>query len=221
VQAAESDRLERLQLKQLRAVVALYKDQISWHPDDIGKLTDKCKGYHMSIPTKEGALCKQTPYRLSHQEMTVFKAQLDMILAQGVGEKASGPTCFLSPVLLVPKPRKPNALLMCNDFRRLNAVSQQDFYASPHIRDLLQAMSGCKYFTALDLTWGFWALRIVNSDQHMTAFTGPDGEVYLWTKARMGLCGSPAGIQRMMSHVMKGISGDSVYVDDITIYSRT
>jgi hypothetical protein len=221
VQAVESDRLDPLQLEQLRAVVAQYKDQIPWHPDDIGKLTDKYKGYHMSIPTKEGASCKQKPYGLSHKKMTVFKEQLDMLLTQGVNKKTSGPTDFLSPVLFVPKPRKPIELRMCIDFRRLNAVSQRDFHALPHIRDLLQAMSGCKYFTALDLTWGFWALPIVDSDQHNTAFTGPDGEVYIWTKAPMGLCNSPAAFQRLMSHVMQGIPGVSVYVDDITIYSRT
>ena len=35
-------------------------------------------------------------------------------------------------------------------------------------------MKGCKYFTVLDLTWGFWALPIVEEDQHKTAFTGSD-----------------------------------------------
>jgi hypothetical protein len=148
VQAVKSDRLEPLQLEQLRAVVAQYKDQISWHPDDIGKLKDRYKGYHMSIPTKEGVSCKQKPYRLSHREMTVYTEQLDMLLAQGVVKKASGPTDFYSPVLFVPKPRKPSELRMCIVYRRLNAVSQRDFHALPHIRDLLQAMSGCKYFTA-------------------------------------------------------------------------
>ena len=110
---------------------------------------------------------------------------------------------------------------MCIDFRRLNAVSLRDFHALPHVKDLLQPMSGCKYFTALDLTWEFWALPKVEADQHKTAFTGPDGEVYVWTKAPMGLSNSPAAFQRLMAHVMQGLREVSVYIDDITIFSRT
>jgi hypothetical protein len=149
----------------------------------------------MSIPTTEGATCKQKPYLLSHREVMVFKEQVEMLLAQGVIKKASGPTDFLSPVLFVPKPRKPKEVIsdkcpkelrMCIDFRRLNAVSKLDFHALPHIRDLLQAMSGCKYFTALDLTRGFWALPIVESDQPKTAFTGPDGEIDIGIKHQWG-----------------------------------
>lgn len=124
-----------------------------------------------------------------------FKEQVAKLLQQGVIRKASGPTDFLSPVLFVPKPRQPDALRMCMDFRRFNAVSARDYHALPHIKDLLQSMYGCKYFTALDLTWGFWALPIVEADQHKTAFTGADGEVYVWSKAPMGLSNSPASFQ--------------------------
>jgi hypothetical protein len=218
VQAVHSDQLTPDQLLELQSLVEKFKDQISWTPDDIGVLTDKYSSYYMSIPTQEGATCKQKPYRLSHREFQVFKEQIAMLLEQGVIKKADGPTDFLSPVLFVPKPRKPNELRMCIDFRRLNAVSKRDFHALPHIRDLLQSMSGCKYFTALDLTWGFWALPIVERDQHKTAFTGPDGEIYVWTKAPMGLSNSPASFQRLMAHVMQGIPGVSVYIDDITVF---
>jgi hypothetical protein len=221
VQAVESTRLCNTQLEQLNELISSHRDQISWTPNDIGCLSDKFADFYMQIPTIEGSKCKQRPYRLSFREQTVFKEQLQMLLAQGVIKRADGPTDFLSPVLFVPKPRKPDELRMCIDFRRLNAVSKRDYHALPHIRDLLQSMSGCKYFTALDLTWGFWALPIVEQDQHKTAFTGPDGDIYVWTKAPMGLTNSPAAFQRLMAHILQGIPGVSVYIDDITIYSKT
>ena len=144
-----------------------------------------------------------------------------MLLEQGDIKKASGPTDFLSPVLFVPKPRKPDELRMCIDFRRLNAVTKRDYHALPDIREVLQTMSGSKYLIVLDLTWGFWALPVVERDLHKTAFTGPDGEVYVWTKAPMGLTNSPAAFQRLMAEVLQGIPGVKVYIDDITIYSQT
>ena len=161
----------------------------------------------MRIPTETGARCKQKPYRLSHKENEAFRRQLPILIQQQVVKKASGPTEFLPPVLFVPKPRNPDELRLCVDFRHLNDVTLRDYHGLPFIRDLQQSMKGCKYFTALDLTWGFWALPIVEEDQHKTAFTGPDGEVYVWTKAPMGLANSPAAFQRLMEHVFQGIAG--------------
>ena len=109
---------------------------------------------------------------------------------------------------------------MCVAFRQLNAVSMQDYHALPNIRELL-SMKGFKYLTALVLTWGFWALPIVKEDQHKIAFTVPDGEVYVWTKAPMGLTKLPDAFQRVMAHVLRNIKGVSVYIDDITIFSKT
>jgi transposase InsO family protein len=221
VQPVTSDRLDPTQLQQLQQLVNAYQDQISWSSDDIGCLHEKYKDFYMRIPTEPGARCKQKPYRLSLKEQEAFKRQLAVLLEQGIVRRASGPTDFLSPVLFVPKPRKPDELRMCVDFRRLNSVTKRDYHALPFIRDLQQSMKGCKYFTALDLTWGFWALPIVKCDQHKTAFTGPDGEVYVWTKAPMGLANSPASFQRLMEHVFQGIAGKTVYVDDITAFSKT
>jgi hypothetical protein len=50
VQAVQSDQLSPEQLAELQALVEQCKDQISWTPDDIGKLTEKYKSYYMSIP---------------------------------------------------------------------------------------------------------------------------------------------------------------------------
>ena len=209
------------QQNELKTLLKEHTAQLSFSSDDMGAVPDEYKEYFLRIPTEEGAKCKQRPYRLSYKELEEFKRQLANLLERGVVKVADGPTDFLSPVLFVPKPRDPTALRMCVDFRRLNAVAKRDFHALPDVRQLLQQMRGCKYFTALDLSSGFWALPIAEEDQHKTAFTGPDGEVYVWRKAAMGLSNSPAAFQRFMAHVLRGIPGVSVYIDDITIYSRT
>lgn len=171
---------------------------------------------YLSIPTVEGAKCEQRPYRLPYKAQ--LKTKVTLLLQQGVTKEADGPTNLLSRVWFVPKPRKPDELRMCID---LKAVSKRDYQRLPHIRDFLQSRNGCQYFTALDLTWGFWALPIVEGDQHKTAFTSPDAEVYVWTKAPMGLSNLPAAFQRLMAYVLRDINGVSVYVDDITIYAKT
>lgn len=215
------DHLAPEQQAQLEGLLSEFEGQLSNSSDDMGAVPEEYEAFFLRIPTDEGAQCKQRPYKLSYKELTEFERQLANLLARGVIKKADGPTDFLSPVLFVPKPWDPTALRMCVDFRRLNAVAKRDFHALPAVQEVLQQMRGCKYFTALDLSSGLWALPIAERDQHKTAFTGPDGEVYVWRKAAMGLSNSPAAFQRFMKHVLQGIPGVSVYIDDITIYSKT
>ena len=175
-EAGSLDHLAPEQKAELEAVLEEYKGQVSQSSDDMGAVPDSYSEFFFRIPTEEGAKCKQRPYRLSYTELQEFERQLANLLAKGVIKRADRPTDFLSPVLFVPKPRDPSALRMCVDFRRLNAVAKRDFHALPAV---LQMMKGCRYFTALDLSSGFWALPIAEEDQHKTAFAGPDGEVYV------------------------------------------
>jgi hypothetical protein len=64
-------------------------------------------------------------------------------------------------------------------------------------------------------------LPIVPEYPNKTAFPGPDGEIYVWNRAPMGLVNSPAAFQWLMAHVIQGVPHVNVYIDDITIYTRT
>ena len=219
--APRTKHLPDQQRAELEALLQRYGDCISLSSDDMGSVPDKYAAYFLRIPTEPGAACRQRAYRLSHRELLEFEHQVQNLLKRGVIKLAESPTDFVSPVLFVPKPRNPEALRMCVDFRKLNAVTKRDHHALPDVKDLLRRMGGSRYFTALDLSSGFWALPILEEDQHKTAFTGPDGNVYVWRKAAMGLSNSPAAFQRFMSHLLQGVDGVSVYIDDITIYSKT
>lgn len=67
VQALENDQLSPEQLAELHALVEKYKDQICWHADDIGKLSDRYRQINMTIATKEGATRRRKPYQLSYR----------------------------------------------------------------------------------------------------------------------------------------------------------
>jgi hypothetical protein len=78
-------------------------------------------------------------------------------------------------------------------------------------------MAHCKSFTTLDLTSGFSNLPIVPEHQNKTAFSGPDGDIYIWNP----VVNSPAAFQRLVAHVLQGVLNVNVYIDDITIYTCT
>ncbi|XP_042579392.1 serine protease FAM111A-like [Cyprinus carpio] len=55
---------------------------------------------------------------------------------------------------MVPKPD--GTLRFCNDFRRLNEVSEFDGYPMPRVDELLDRLGRARYISTLDLTKGYW-----------------------------------------------------------------
>ena len=94
------------------------------------------------------------------------------MLADGIIQPSASP--WSAPVVMVPK--KDGKLRFCIDYRKLNAVTKRDQYPLPRIDDLLNATENAKYYTALDITWGYWNLGIAEHDcprlllQHIRAY---------------------------------------------------
>lgn len=69
---------------------------------------------------------------------------------------------FSSNVVLVRK--HDGALRLCVDYRQLNSRTIKDNYALPRIDDILDSLSGNKYFTVLDMKSGYH--QIEREEQH-------------------------------------------------------
>jgi hypothetical protein len=82
-----------------------------------------------------------------------------------------------------------------------------------------QKRYGAKY--RIDISGDNFSTDISLSGLGHPYFTGPDGEVYVWTKAPMGLTNPPATFQMLTAHVLQGIPGVSVCNDDITVYTAS
>jgi len=62
---------------------------------------------------------------------------LEEMKQQRVIEKSYSP--WISPAVLI---KKKDSIRFCVDFRKLNAVTEKDFYPLPRIDDLLDRLSG-------------------------------------------------------------------------------
>ena len=71
--------------------------------------------------------------------------------------------------------KKDGSLRFCVDYRRLNAVTRKDAYALPRTDDTLDALSGSKWFSTLDLASGYWQVEVAPEDREKTAFCTQDG----------------------------------------------
>ncbi len=87
------------------------------------------------------------------------------------------------------------------------------------IRDIWQANSSI--FTTLDLTSGFWQMKLDPESQPLTAFTIPNRGQFHWMTSPMGLLGCPASFQRLMEQVLRGLNHILIYIDDVLIHTVT
>jgi hypothetical protein len=108
-----------------------------------------------------------------------------------------------APVLFVPKPIKNRCTI-------------------PRIDDLLDAVSGLKYFTSLDQTSGYHQMLISKEDRPKTAFCTPFGH-FQFKVLIEGLTNAPATFQTAMNSIFHPYLQKFVvvYLDDILIYSWT
>ncbi len=107
------------------------------------------------------------------------------------------------------------------DYRKLNEVTHKDAYPLPRIDDIIDALRGAKYFCSIDLTSGYWQIKLAEKDREKTAFGSHLGW-YEFLCMPFGLTGALAMFSRLMDKVLDGFISKRclVYLDDI-IYGET
>jgi hypothetical protein len=170
------------------------------------------------IDTGNAREIKQHYYRMSPKHESFIKEEIGRLQQQGLIVPSHSP--WTSPALVVGKAN--GKLRLVIDYRQLNKVTKPDAYPLPKIADMLDAMAHCKFFSTLDLTSGFWQVRMNAQDQEKTAFSTKFG-TYEFTVMPFGLMNAPATFQRLMDSVFYDVTWKFVlvYMDDIIIYSKT
>jgi len=152
----------------LAQLLTEYSDVFSRGYRDMG-LT---KVISYEIPLAAGTTPIRQPTRRLGPEKEA-SPQVQDLLDRDLIESAYG--AWSSPVVLVKK--KDGNWRFCVDYRRLNSVTIQDAYPLPRIDVSLDALSGSKYFSTLDLLSGYWQVSLSPDAQDKAAFITRDG---LW-----------------------------------------
>ena len=169
------------------------------------------------IPDAKPVSCKVYP--VSPAEQKPLDEFIEENLRTGRIRPSKSP--MASPVFFVKK--KDGSLRLVQDYRALNSMTVKNRYPLPLINDLVNRLKGARYFTKLDVRWGFNNVRIREGDEWKAAFRTNRG-LFEPLVMFFGLTNSPATFQTMMNDILHDLIMDgvvSVYLDDILIYTKT
>jgi hypothetical protein len=126
---------------------------------------------------------------------------------------------WVSPLLIVPK--KNGRWRICVDFLELNKATHTDYFPLPFIDQVLDTLSGKKYFSFLDGFSGYNQIQIALEDQENTIFTYHWG-TYAYRVLPFRLCNAPTTFQRVVLAIFSDLTNDcvEVYMDDFTVHGQ-
>ncbi len=148
--------------------------------------------------------------------------QLDKFLDENLesGRIHPSKSPFASPFFFVKK--KDSTLRPVQDYHKLNEMTIKNRYLLPLISELIDKLRGAKYFTKLDICWGYNNIRIREGDEEKATFRMNRG-LFEPTVMFFGLTNSPTTFQWMMNDIFRDLIGEgkvTIYLNNILIFSK-
>ncbi|KAL0154049.1 hypothetical protein M9458_050649 [Cirrhinus mrigala] len=200
--------------QQAQALLEKYANVFSHGDGDLG-CTDLLQH---TIPLLDDAPLRQRYRRLPPSQYDLVKTHIQELVEQGIVKPSCSP--YASPIVVVQK--KDGSIRLCVDYRQLNAKTRKDAFPLPRIEETLDALSGAKLFSTLDLASGYNQVSVAPQDREKTAFCTPFG-LLEFNRMPFGLCNAPSTFQRLMERIFgdQSLHALLLYLDDIVIFSST
>ena len=74
--------------------------------------------------------------RIPFHQRKSLEASVESLLKAGIIEPAVGPTSWVSPVVLVPKPKQPGGVRLCVDMREANKAISRERHLLPTLNEV-------------------------------------------------------------------------------------
>ena len=147
--------------------------------------------------------------------------ELDKFLKEHVskGYLVPSKSPMASPVFFIKK--KDGKLRLVQDYRWLNKITIKNRYPLPLAANIINRLTGAKYFTKFDVQWGYHNIRIREGDEWKGAIVTNIG-LYEPKVMYFGMTNSPATFQALMNSIFADLIAAgkmAVYMDDLLIYA--
>lgn len=156
------------------------------------------------------------PYAVPHSLRESLKADLEEMQNMGIIRPSDSP--YASPVVIVKKRDGSNRI--CIDFRKLNQLTEVDPEPMPPLKEVVQSLGGNVFFSKLDMSKGYWQLKVAPEDVPKTAFVTQFGK-FESLRMPFGMVNSGATLTRCLRGVLTGMDGVTNYLDDILVHTKS
>jgi len=116
------------------------------------------------IPGEKASNCKVYPLAPTEQK------ELDQFLKENLETGRIHPSKSPMASLVFFIKKKDGTLWLVQDYRALNAMTVKNKYPLPLISKLINKLRGAKYFTKMDVRWGFNNVQMKEGDEWKAAF---------------------------------------------------
>lgn len=145
--------------------------------------------------------------------------ELMRLQKEDIIEKATGPTPWVSPIVIVPKPRNPNTFRLCVDMRKANRAIKRERHPMPTIDEIFAELNGAKFFSKIDLKEGYHQLTLDEKSRYITVFSTHVG-LFRYKRLSFGINSASEIFQDSIRQVLSNIPGVINVSDDILIYGK-
>ncbi|XP_055622556.1 uncharacterized protein K02A2.6-like [Toxorhynchites rutilus septentrionalis] len=140
--------------------------------------------------------------------------KLDDLLAKDIIEVKTGPTTWVSPLVIVGKANgEPR---VCLDLRRVNEAVIRERFPMPIVDELLARIGSGKVRSKLDIRDAFLQTELAPESRDITTFITSRG-LFRFKRLPFGLVSAPEIFQKVMDEILSGCEGTVCYLDDIYV----
>ena len=181
----------------------------------IGKVKGKVVKLHIDPDVQP----KHQPHRRVpfHVRKDVEK-ELERLENLDVIEKVTGPTPWVSPIVVVPK--SSGQVRLCVDMREANKAVKREKHLMPTIDDLVADLNGAIVFSKLDLSSGYHQLELEPESRHITTFSTHVG-LRRYKRLMFGINAASEIFQNAIEEILTGLPGCKNISDDIIVFGAT
>ena len=169
--------------------------------EGVGKLKDFQQIIHID-PTIQPIA--QAPHRVPFHVRHKVEAKFDELQRLDIIEPVNGPTPWVSPLVVVPKPN--GEVRICVDMSRVNTAVVRERYPIPTVEEILQDLTGARVFSKLDLRWGYHQIVLDEQSKQYTAFATHTG-LYRYKRLMFGVSAAPEIYQHVIQQSLQGYPG--------------
>ncbi|CAB4031928.1 Hypothetical predicted protein [Paramuricea clavata] len=161
----------------------------------------------------ESTPVQHAPRRVPVTLHTEVKEKLTELERKGIVVKETGPTDWISSMVVV---AKPNKIRICLDPKDLNKALKKPKYQMPTLEEMLPKLSKAKVFTTLDAKDGFYQIALDEASSKQTTFWTPFGR-YRYLRLPFGVNTAPEEFECKLQEKLSDLRGVEVLRDDMLV----